>query len=110
MPGTVSDVRNDITKTHAVVSEVQRDVADTHAMVSDIRRSLLKSLEEVDDQRWPGSDTPTIPTIKRTLNIAQAQARLANLTADGSNILYLHLEPLVNHLPRRRGPVSDVTS
>ena len=110
MPGTVSDVRDGVTKTRAVVSEVQRDVADTHAMVSDIRRNMLRSQEGVDDRRRPVSDTPTISTIERMLNVAQAQPRLVNSTASGSCILYLHLAPLVNHLPRHRGPVSDVTS
>ena len=71
--GTVSDVRDGVTKTHtavvdthSVVSEVQRDVADTHVvvadthtMVSDIRRQMLGSQEEADDQHRSVSDTRT---------------------------------------------------
>ena len=81
-PGTVSDVRNEITKTRTVVSEVQRDVAD-------IRRNLLRSQEGVDDQRRLVSDTPTTSAVKRTLNVSQTQTRSANSTVNGSNILYL---------------------
>ena len=79
-------------------------------MVSDIRRSMLKSQEVVDDQRQLVSDTPTTSTIERKFTVSQNGTRLANSAANGFNILYLCLVPLVNHLPRRRGPVSDATS
>jgi hypothetical protein len=96
--------------THAIVSEVRRDVADTHAIVSDIRHNVEKIQEGVSDQNRPVSDTLTISAIGHVLIVAQTQARSANSIANGVNILYLHLAPLVNHLPRHRGPVSDVTN
>jgi hypothetical protein len=78
-------------------------------MVSDIRHKVAKIQEGVNNQNRLVSDTLTISAIGHVLIIAQTQARLANSTANGANILYLHLAPLVNHFPRRRGPVSDVT-
>jgi hypothetical protein len=79
-------------------------------MVSDIRRNIVKIQEGVNDQNRLVSDTLTISAIGRMLIVAQTQARSANSTANGANVLYLHLAPLVNHLPLHRGPVSDVTS
>ena len=66
---TVSDVRNGVTKAHAIVSEVQRDVADTRAMVSDIRRNVLRSQEGVDDQRRLVGGTVTVHTTTCMLTV-----------------------------------------
>ena len=99
----VSDVRDDVTKTHTVV-------ADTHAVVSDIRRKMMGSQEGADERRRSVSDIQTRPTTKYVLTVAQDQTRSAISAANESNILYFHLVYLANHLPRCRGPVSDVTS
>jgi len=114
---TVSDVRDGVTNTHAlvtdtrtVVSEVRRDVANTHAVVSDISRKVLGSPGGGDDQRRLVSDARTwaVPVPKHILTAAQTQIRSAVLTPNGSRVLYLHLARLVNLLRRRQGLVSDV--
>ena len=114
---TLSDVRDGVTNTHAVVtdtrtvvSEVRRDIANTHAIVSDIGRKVLGSPEEDDDQHRLVSDARTwaVPAPKYMLTAAQTQIRSAILTPNGSRALYLHLARLVNHLRRRQGLVSDV--
>jgi hypothetical protein len=79
-------------------------------MVSDIRRNIAKIQEGVNDQNRLVSGTLTMSAIGHMLIIAQTQARLASSTANGANVLYLHLASLVNHLPRHRGHVSDVTN
>ena len=66
---TVSDVRNGVTKAHAVVSEIQRDVAGTRAIVSDIRCNVLGSQEGVDDQRRLVGGTVTAHTTACMLTI-----------------------------------------
>ena len=113
----VSDIHTVITDTHAVatdthtiVSEVRQDFAKTNAMLSDISRKVLGSQEGDDDQRPLVSDTRTraVPIPKYMLTAAQSQIRSATLTPHRSSNLYLHLAYLVNHLHRRRGPVSDV--
>ena len=103
----VSEVRRDVTDTHIVVSEVQRNVADTQAMVSDIRRQVLGSQQGADDKNMLVSDARTVPTTNYVLTVSQSQARSANPATNESRILHLYLVYLVNHLPRRRGPVSD---
>jgi len=106
----VSDVREGVTKTQTVVSDTHVVVADTHVMVSDIRRQMLGSQGEADDQRRLVSGTRSIPTTEYILTISQTQARSVNSTTNWSNVLNFHLAYPANHLRRRRGPVSDVTS
>ena len=106
----VSDVRDGVAKTHTVVADTHTVVAETHALVSDIRREVLGSREGVYDQHRSVSDIRTMPTIEYLFTISQGQTRSASLTTNESSILYLYLVYQVNRLPRRRGPVSDVTS
>ena len=50
--GAISDIRQDVVKTRAMVSEVHRDVAN---MVSDIHRNVLKGQEGTDNRHQPVS-------------------------------------------------------
>jgi len=93
--------RTQLLQTHTVA-------VDTHAMVSDIHRKIVESQEGAGDQSRLVSDIRTVATTKYVLTIAQDQTRSAISTANGSTLLYFHLVSLVNHLHRRRGPVSDV--
>jgi len=95
---------------HAAVSDVQRDATNTYTMVSDMHRNMLKSQEGASDQLLSVSGTRALSSAKYVLTTAQTQTRSANLTANRSNILHLNLAYPVNHLPQRRGPVSDVKS
>ena len=84
--GAISNVRDGATKTHTVV-------VDTYAMVSEIRRGMQ-----------------TTSATECTLTAAQTKSRSATPATVGRNVLYLHLARLASRLPRRQGPVSDVTS
>ena len=100
---TISDVHDGVTETRTVV-------ADTRAMVSEIHREMLGSQKGTDDQHRSVSDTRTTSITECTLTAAQTNTRSATPTTVRSNVLYLHLVDLANRLPRRQGPVSDVTS
>lgn len=54
--GTISDVRDGVAKTHAVVSEVQRDAAGTHAVVVDTHAVVAEVQRNVADTRIMVSD------------------------------------------------------
>ena len=55
--GTISEVRDDVTRTHTVaadthtiVSGVRRDIADARVMISEIHRGVLESQKGIDDR------------------------------------------------------------
>ena len=106
----VSDVRDDVAKTHTVVAATHSVAVDTHTVVCDIRREIRGSREGADGQYQSVSDTRTIPTTKCMLTVIQNQTRSAESITSGSSALHLHPAYQVNRLPRRQGPVSDVTS
>ena len=106
----VSDVRDDVAKTHTVVAATHSVVVDTHTVVSDIRREIRGSREGADDQHPSVSETRTIPATEFMLTVTQNQTRSANSTTSGSSTSYLHPAYQANRLPRPRGPVSDVPS
>ena len=122
--GAVSDVRDGVVETRAVVadtcstvSEVQRGVldthlvvADTHDMVSDIHRQMLGRQGGVDNRSQTVSDTRTISITQYMLTLAQTQTRSATSTSNGSSISHFQPARLVNHLLWRRGPVLDARS
>ena len=93
-----------VTNGSVTVSTVRHDIVNTDAIVSDIRRNMLGS------QEGAVSETLNISAIERMFTVTQTQTRLANSTVNGSNVLYLHLASLVNHLPQHRRPVLDVTN
>jgi len=92
---TISNVRDGVANTHAVVAdthtvvaEVRQDVANTRAMVSDISRKILGSPEgDVDRRRLVShTQTRTVPIPKYMLTAAQTQTRSVALSPNGSRI------------------------
>ena len=79
-------------------------------MVSDIHRTMVKGQEGGDDKDLVVSDTWAVPITEYILTLSQPQTRSAFLIRSRSDILYLCLVDLVNHLPLPQGPVSDVTN
>jgi hypothetical protein len=85
---TMSDVRDGVAKTYAVVSEVQHGAADTHVVVADIHamvseiRKMLGSQEGADGQRQWVSNTHFTSIIKLILIVFQNQTRSANSITD----------------------------
>lgn len=57
MDGTVSEIRNDVIKTRAIVSELECNVTSTRTMISDIHRTTLKIQEGSDGRNLLVSDT-----------------------------------------------------
>ena len=57
MDGTVSEIRNDVIKTRAIVSELEYNSTSTRAMISDIHRTTLKFQEGSDGKNLLVSDT-----------------------------------------------------
>ena len=98
-------------KTRGIVSELDCKVMNTHTMVSDIHGTIVKvkGPEESDGKNLSVNDTRAVTT-ESILTDAQNLTRSETPTTIGSNVSYLHLVYLANHLPRRRGPVSDVAS
>ena len=79
-------------------------------MVSDIHRTMVKGQEGTDGKNVLVSGTRTVSTTESMLTGAQNQARSVNQATNGSSTLYSQLVYLANHLPRRRGPISDVAT
>ena len=107
---TVVGVRDSVANMHATVSGVQHDTTNTYTMVSDMHRNMLKSQEGASDQHLSVSGTRTLSSAEYVLTTTQTQTRSVTSATSGSNVLHLHLAYPANHLPRRRGPVSDVKS
>ena len=108
--GAVPDIRRNVVKTWAIVSGLESNVTSTHTMVSDIHRTMVKCQEGGDDKDLVVSDTWAVPITKYMLTLSQPQTRSASPVRSRSNILYLCLVDLVNHLPLPQGPVLDVTN
>jgi len=77
---TVSEIRNDVIKTRAIVSELEYSVTSTHTMISDIHRTTLKTQEGSDGKDLSVSDTRTISAAEYVLTVVQTQTRSASST------------------------------
>ena len=93
--------------THVAVSDVRHDVASTREIVSDIRRTLVKGQERTDSRDQTVSNHCVLSIVVDPYNFLDSGQVCDLNCANRSGPLHLNVAYLENHLPLRRGPVSD---
>jgi len=75
--GTVSEIRNDVMKTRAIVSEFEHNLTNTHTMVFEIHRTIVQDQRGGGSKHLSVSDDRTLAVIECPLTAAQTQTRSA---------------------------------
>ena len=96
-----------VSDTRGVVSDIHRDVANTREIVSDIHRTMVKGQERADSKNQTVSGQCILFITTNPYNLFDSGQVCDFNCISRSRPLHFNAACLENHLPLRRGPVSD---